>query len=109
MTPQPCTSLVVIHRLKVRKEIGAFAWHSIDELPADKEEGSQVYVTDSGERHRFFVVWPFVKTLRKWIKKQRQGRGKGPAVVAAPPARCAAMMNKTPTSTAPRHTASGVW
>lgn len=82
---------------QVRKEIGAFAWHSIAELPADKEEGGQVYVTDSGERHRFFVVWPFVKTLRKWIKKQRQGRGKvgkgqplqdGGPVQVKTPARC---------------------
>ncbi len=64
---------------QVRKEIGAFAWHSIAELPADREEGSQVYITDSGERHRFFMVWPYVKPLRRWIKNYKRRLSGGDA------------------------------
>lgn len=63
---------------QVKKEIGALAWHLVSELPGAKEEANQVYMSDTGGRHRFFMVWPYIKQLRRWIKnkrKQQQGQG----------------------------------
>ena len=56
----------------VRGEIGALAWHAVADLPATREDGAAVYVTDAGVRHRFFRVWPYVKGLRRWIGRRRK-------------------------------------
>lgn len=32
----------------------------------------QVYHTESGARHRFFRVYPYMKQLRRWIKNRRK-------------------------------------
>ncbi|KAG2492038.1 hypothetical protein HYH03_009767 [Edaphochlamys debaryana] len=50
-------------------EIGAYAWHRVDALPATADEASQVYMSPDGVRHRFFMIHPFISRLRKWIKK----------------------------------------
>lgn len=51
----------------VRGEIGAFGWHLIEHLPSSKAESKNLYVNESGNRHRFFNVWPYMKKLRNWI------------------------------------------
>ncbi|KXZ54649.1 hypothetical protein GPECTOR_4g715 [Gonium pectorale] len=53
-------------------EIGAYAWHRVDALPASADEASQVYLSADGVRHRFFMIHPFVARLRKWIDKRRK-------------------------------------
>ncbi|GFR44146.1 hypothetical protein Agub_g5313 [Astrephomene gubernaculifera] len=53
-------------------EIGAYAWHRVDALPATAEEASQVYMSADGVRHRFFMIHPFVGRLRKWIEKRKR-------------------------------------
>ncbi|GLC34441.1 hypothetical protein PLESTB_000728500 [Pleodorina starrii] len=53
-------------------EIGAYAWHRVDALPATSDEASQVYMSPDGVRHRFFMIHPFVGRLRKWIDKRRR-------------------------------------
>lgn len=40
----------------VKGEIGAFAWHIIDHLPATGEATRQVWLNAEGGRHRFFMV-----------------------------------------------------
>ncbi|KAI3425090.1 hypothetical protein D9Q98_008468 [Chlorella vulgaris] len=79
----------------VRCEIGAFGWYIVDHLPASYDESKQAFVNEQGGRHKFFNVWPYVKPLRAWIKKQRQrGGGKGgkPVLAALPqPAQRAAV------------------
>ncbi|KAG2434628.1 hypothetical protein HXX76_007523 [Chlamydomonas incerta] len=66
-------------------EIGAYAWHRVDALPATSDEASQVYMSADGVRHRFFMIHPFVGRLRKWISKRksqvanRQASGAGVA------------------------------
>jgi mRNA-decapping enzyme subunit 2 len=58
----------------VRGEIGAFGWHLIEHLPSSKTESKHLYVNESGGRHRFFNVWPYMKKLRSWIlSHQKQG------------------------------------
>ena len=37
-------------------EIGAFGWHSINELPATLEEANKAYLSSAGVKHRFFMV-----------------------------------------------------
>lgn len=71
----------------VRGEIGALAWHAVADLPATREDGAAVYVTDEGVRHRFFRVWPYVKGLRRWIGRRRKSEraAVGAAAAAAPP------------------------
>lgn len=56
----------------VRGEIGAFGWHLIDHLPSSKTESKHLYVNESGRRHRFFNVWPYMKKLRSWILAHKQ-------------------------------------
>ena len=56
----------------VRGEIGAYGWHVITHLPATWEEGKQLFVNTEGGRHKFFNVWPYMKPLRAWIKKQKR-------------------------------------
>lgn len=68
----------------VRGEIGALAWHAVADLPATREAGALVYMTDAGVRHRFFRVWPYVKGLRRWIAKRRKSE-KAAAVPAPAP------------------------
>ncbi|GLI67230.1 hypothetical protein VaNZ11_011168 [Volvox africanus] len=58
-------------------EIGAYAWHRVDALPATSDEASQVYMSPDGVRHRFFMIHPFVGRLRKWIEKRRRLNLKG--------------------------------
>jgi hypothetical protein len=53
------------------QEIGAYAWHRIAELPINKDEANQVFVAEDGTRHKFFMIWPFMKPLKKWIRKRR--------------------------------------
>lgn len=56
----------------VRGEIGAFAWHVISHLPASWEESKRLFVNDQGSRHKFYNVWPYMKSLKKWISKKRK-------------------------------------
>jgi 8-oxo-dGTP pyrophosphatase MutT (NUDIX family) len=51
----------------VRGEIGGFGWHLIEHLPSSKAESKNLFVNDSGSRHKFFNVWPYMKKLRNWI------------------------------------------
>jgi 8-oxo-dGTP pyrophosphatase MutT (NUDIX family) len=62
---------------KCKGEIGAYAWHRLADLPASKEEASQTYVSPDGARHKFFMVWPFVRQLRRWVRKHGGGGGGG--------------------------------
>lgn len=55
----------------VRGEIGAFGWHLIKHLPSSKLESKHLYVNESGGRHRFFNVWPYMKKLRSWISSHQ--------------------------------------
>jgi ADP-ribose pyrophosphatase YjhB (NUDIX family) len=45
--------------IKCKKEIAAIKWISISDLPCTAETG-----------RNFFGVWPFVPTLRQWIRKR---------------------------------------
>jgi 8-oxo-dGTP pyrophosphatase MutT (NUDIX family) len=68
----------------VRGEIGAFGWHIIEHLPSSKSESKNVYFDDeTGSRHRFYNVWPYMKKLRAWIAKNGKQRkeGKGDAKI----------------------------
>ena len=40
----------------VKGEIGAFAWHLVDELPATSEAAKQIFLNADGGRHRFHMV-----------------------------------------------------
>mmetsp|Transcript_22857 Transcript_22857/g.58241 ORF Transcript_22857/g.58241 Transcript_22857/m.58241 type:complete len:354 (-) Transcript_22857:491-1552(-) len=64
---------------KVQKEIGAYAWHYVNELPASGHEADQAYLASGGNRHRFFMVQPFVRKLRSWISQQRRRLNMPPA------------------------------
>lgn len=70
-----------------RKEIGALAWHVVNELPMTKEQSAMVYHTEEGTRHKFFRVYPYIKQLRRWIKNKRReqltGKNTGPAAARA--------------------------
>lgn len=37
-------------------EIGAFGWHYIADLPATIDEANQAYLSNTGAKHRFFMV-----------------------------------------------------
>ncbi|KAL3162388.1 hypothetical protein ABBQ32_010064 [Trebouxia sp. C0010 RCD-2024] len=68
-----------------RKEIGALAWHLVNELPMTKEQSAMVYHTEAGTRHKFFRVYPYIKQLRRWVKnKQKEHSSNGRHAVAAP-------------------------
>lgn len=60
-----------------RKEIGALAWHVVNELPMTKEQSAMVYHTEEGTRHKFFRVYPYIKQLRRWIKNKRREQASG--------------------------------
>ncbi len=61
----------------VRGEIGAFAWHLLDHLPSSKAESKNLFFDgDTGTRHRFFNVWPYMKKLRAWVAKNGKGKKK---------------------------------
>ena len=61
----------------VRGEIGAFAWHLLEHLPSSKAESKSVFFDgDTGIRHRFFNVWPYMNKLRAWIAKNGKGKKK---------------------------------
>eukprot|EP00891_Asterochloris_glomerata_P006067 jgi/Astpho2/6067/e_gw1.00084.177.1_t len=45
-----------------RNEIGGLAWH-------------HAYQTDAGTRHKFYLVWPYMKQLKRWIKNKRRQLG----------------------------------
>jgi mRNA-decapping enzyme subunit 2 len=62
---------------KCKGEIGAYAWHRLADLPASKEEAAQAYVSPDGVRHKFFMVWPFIEPLRRWVRGQGGGGGGG--------------------------------
>lgn len=70
---------------KCKGEIGAYAWHLVSDLPLTYEEDKQTFVSMDGNRHKFFMVWPFVKPLREWIAKHnsRQPRTSSSATTAA--------------------------
>lgn len=53
----------------VKYEIGAYGWHALRDLPASFEEDRQAFMSEGGQRHRFFCVWPFVRPLQAWISK----------------------------------------
>lgn len=57
---------------RVRKEIAAFAWHDVASLPCTRQEDSQIYTAADGTRHRFFMVWNYVRQLRRWIRQNRK-------------------------------------
>lgn len=54
----------------VRYEIGAFGWHLVGHLPSTWDESKHQFVTEAGNRHRFFNVWPYIKPLRAWIHRR---------------------------------------
>lgn len=69
---------------RVRKEIAAFAWHDIAALPSTRQEDAQVYSAVDGTRHRFFMVWNYVRQLRRWAHHHRKASaspapGQGPS------------------------------
>src|SRR5690242_10295377 len=43
-------------RIPPSQEIGAYAWHRVTELPSNRDEGSQVYHSTDGAKHKFFMV-----------------------------------------------------
>jgi mRNA-decapping enzyme subunit 2 len=47
---------------RTRKEISQIQWHRVDDLPASKEEAR-------GDKGLFYMVYPFVTKLRKWLSK----------------------------------------
>mmetsp|Transcript_22155 Transcript_22155/g.61495 ORF Transcript_22155/g.61495 Transcript_22155/m.61495 type:complete len:339 (-) Transcript_22155:74-1090(-) len=68
---------------QMKGEIGAYAWHEVNHLPTTKDEfATSQYMTEDGSRHKFFMVWPFVKKLKTFIKKRRKAlrSQSGPAV-----------------------------
>ena len=70
----------------VRYEIGAFAWHIVEHLPATYAESKQAFVNEAGGRHKFFNVWPYIRPLRAWIERRRHqtgGKKGGKKVVVA--------------------------
>ena len=67
----------------VKGEIGAFAWHLISNLPSSFEESKQSYVTNTGEKYKFYNVWPYMKPLQAWINRRRKGGGGKRGGVAA--------------------------
>ena len=36
---------------------------------------AQAYQTDAGTRHKFYLVWPYMKQLKRWIKNKRRQMG----------------------------------
>lgn len=62
---------------KCRGEIGAYAWYHVKELPSTQQQSNLVFTTSEGARHKFFMVWPFVRPLRRWINKKRREMGQG--------------------------------
>lgn len=56
---------------KTKGEIGAYGWHYVKDLPATLDEANQVYMSSSGVKHRFFMVQPFVRPLREWIRNRQ--------------------------------------
>eukprot|EP00775_Hariotina_reticulata_P013707 gene13707-13829_t len=56
---------------KCRGEIGGYAWHRVADLPANRDEGSQTFLSEDGVKHKFFMVWPYVRPLRSWIRKRQ--------------------------------------
>ncbi|KAL0029326.1 hypothetical protein WJX79_010455 [Trebouxia sp. C0005] len=68
-----------------RKEIGALAWHVVNELPMTKEQSAMVYHTEEGTRHKFFRVYPYIKQLRRWIKNKRREQASDEKMVDADP------------------------
>ncbi|KAK9842264.1 hypothetical protein WJX81_003533 [Elliptochloris bilobata] len=77
----------------VRGEIGGFAWHLLADLPATKEAATLAYHTPDGSRHKFYMVWPYVKQLRHWV---RQRRRQGGGVAAGKPVAAKALANADP-------------
>lgn len=59
---------------KCRGEIGAYAWHLIDELPRTHGEATNVYLDSEGKRHRFYMVWQFIGDLVKWLRVPPKGK-----------------------------------
>lgn len=55
---------------KCKGEIGGYAWHKVADLPATRDEGNQTFLSEDGVKHKFFMVWPYMKPLRRWIKKR---------------------------------------
>lgn len=54
------------------QEISALAWHAVAHLPASRDQDSQVFTNDAGGRHKFFMVWNYVRQLRRWIKARQR-------------------------------------
>lgn len=65
-----------------RKEIGGMAWHLLSELPATKEAASSTYHNESGTRHKFFNVYPYMKQLKRWVKNRRRTLASNPGGLA---------------------------
>ena len=65
---------------KTKGEIGAISWHYLADLPSTIEEANQVYLSSTGERHKFYLVQPFVKKLREWIRRGGQAAPEGGSV-----------------------------
>lgn len=94
---------------RVRKEIAAFAWHDIAALPSTRQEDAQVYSAVDGTRHRFFMVWNYVRQLRRWAHHRRKASaspapGRGPSGKGARSRRSATL--KTAPAASP-HPATG--
>eukprot|EP00882_Tetradesmus_deserticola_P003578 GHRQ01003787.1.p1 GENE.GHRQ01003787.1~~GHRQ01003787.1.p1 ORF type:complete len:414 (+),score=150.91 GHRQ01003787.1:159-1400(+) len=56
---------------KCKGEIGGYAWHKVTDLPATRDESNQTFLSEDGVKHKFFMVWPYLKPLRRWIKKRQ--------------------------------------
>jgi len=63
-------------------EIGNYAWMPISELPATKNEESAGLFTGDGTRHKCWAIWPFIKPLKAWIKKQGKQKKRSASVNA---------------------------
>lgn len=62
----------------VKGEIGAYAWHLIQNLPATYQDGKLVFFSGTGEKYRFFNVWPYMKQLKAWIAKSKRKQTENP-------------------------------
>jgi hypothetical protein len=38
------------------QEIGGYAWHRVADLPANRDEGGQTFLSEDGVKHKFFMV-----------------------------------------------------
>jgi len=69
---------------QANKEISAIEWYPVASLPDAGAAGEKDSAHSFGamkstgkDGSKFYMVWPFVKRLRKWIKQRKRGGGSG--------------------------------